>query len=376
MRQLRRLPVMAFVVAIGLFATSCSSANPCKIPDNEVKDNGVSVGVSFDVGGIGDKSFNDAAKRGLDQAISQKLLSKVTCVEPNQSGSNRDDNTRSLADDGFNLVFGVGFAFSPGINSMAGDFPKTDFGVIDGYATCPPNPPDPNGCTDIKKPAPPNVLDLDFKEQEGSYLVGAAAALEAAKLGCSTVGFLGGQKGFLIGKFETGYREGVKRVNPGLKVLVEYIGDDVTAFNNAVQGEALSTKMYDEGACIIYHAAGASGGGLFTAAVKANKLAIGVDSDQYQLVSAEQKPHVFTSMIKKVDTAVYDAIKARAGGTFSGAKAQTFGLAEQGVDYSKSNTTLMTQDIIARLDVLKQQIINGQIVVPFCEPDMAWCTSS
>lgn len=367
MRGVRRLPILGCLIVVSTFITSCSSANPCEVPKANVNDSGVSVGVSFDVGGIGDKSFNDAAKRGLDQAIGQNMLSKATCVEPNQSGSNRDDNTRSLAEDGANLVFGVGFAFSPGINGMAADFPNQDFGVIDGYATCPPDV-----CTDIKNPAPPNVLDLDFKEQEGSYLVGAAAALEAKKLSCDTVGFLGGQKGFLIGKFETGYREGVKAVNPDINVLVEYIGDDVTAFNNTTAGEALSTKMYDGGACIIYHAAGASGAGLFTAAVKADKLAIGVDSDQYQLVSAEQQPHVFTSMIKKVDTAVYNAIKAHADGSFKGGTAQVFGLAEQGVDYSKSNTTLMTPDIISAVDKFKQQIISGQIKVPACEPDMAW----
>jgi basic membrane protein A len=372
MREVRSLSIMACIVVLGTLATSCSSSNPCKLPDDKVNDSGVSVGVSFDVGGIGDKSFNDAAKRGLDQAIDESVLSKTTCVEPNASGSNRDDNTRSLADDGFNLVFGIGFAFSPGINQMAGEFPDQNFGVIDGYATC-----DPTICTDIKNPAPPNVLDLDFQEHEGSFLVGAAAALQAAKMDCDTVGFLGGQRGFLIGKFETGFIYGAREVDPNINVLVEFIGDDVTAFNNAQQGEALSTKMYDEGACIIYHAAGASGAGLFTAAVKADKLAIGVDSDQYQLVSDEQKPHVFTSMIKKVDTAVYNAIKTQADGTFAGGTAQVFGLAQDGVDYSKSNTDLMTDDIISQVDRYKQQIISGDIEVPPCDaslPQETWCT--
>ena len=208
-----------------------------------------------------------------------------------------------------------------------------------------------------------NVTDLTFKEQEGSFLVGAAAATKAVEDGCDTVGFLGGQTGALIEKFEAGYTAGVHHVDDSINVLVEYVGDDVTAFNDAVKGEALSTGMYDDGACIIYHAAGASGAGLFNAAVTADKLAIGVDSDQYQLVSAEQQPHIMTSMLKRVDTAVHDAIEQAGDGSLE-AGGQVFGMAEGGVDYSKSNTDLMTDDIITLLDDLKQQIIDGAITVP------------
>jgi basic membrane protein A and related proteins len=146
-------------------------------------------------------------------------------------------------------------------------------------------------------------------------------------------------------------------------VLVQYIGDDVTAFNDAVKGEALSTGMYDDGACIIYHAAGASGAGLFNAAVAADQLAIGVDSDQYLLVSAEQQPHIMTSMLKRVDTAVHDAIEQAGDGSLEAGGA-VFGMAEGGVDYSKSNKDLMTDDIVSLLDDLKAQIIAGDIAVP------------
>jgi basic membrane protein A len=121
--------------------------------------------------------------------------------------------------------------------------------------------------------------------------------------------------------------------------------------------------MYDDGACIIYHAAGASGAGLFTAAVTADKLAIGVDSDQYALVSAEQQPHIMTSMLKRVDTAVHDAIQKAGEGNLE-VGGQVFGLAEDGVDYSLSNTELMTEDITSVLDDLKQKIIEGKVIVP------------
>ena len=318
----------------------------------------ISVGVAYDVGGIGDKSFNDAANAGLIAALDEGLVCEenTDSLEPDATGSNRDDNVIALADAGHDLVIGVGFAFSPGINENAGDYPDTQFAIIDGYATC-------GTACGLKNDGLTNVTDLTFKEHEGSFLVGAAAATQADADGCTTVGFLGGQTGPLIEKFQAGFEAGVAYVNDGIEVLVQYIGDDVTAFNDAVKGEALSTGMYDDGACIIYHAAGASGAGLFNAAVVADQLAIGVDSDQYLLVSAEQQPHIMTSMLKRVDTTVHDAIE-QAGDASLEAGAQVFGMAEGGVDYSKSNTELMTDDIITLLDELKAQIIAGDIVVP------------
>lgn len=366
MHLVRRLPILAFVLAIGTFATACSGGgNPCEVSEEDANPDGISVGIAFDIGGIGDKSFNDAAKRGFDQAVADGLISEATCLEPDESGSNRDENLLALADDGFDLILGIGFAFSPAVNENAGNYADQQFAVIDGYATCPPDI-----CSDIPNPAPPNVTDLTFEEQEGSFLVGVAAAQKAAELSCDTVGFLGGQTGFLIGKFQAGYTAGVQAIDPNLNVLVEYIGDSTAAFNDAVNGENLSTKMYDEGACVIYHAAGASGAGLFTAAVKADKLAIGVDSDQYELVSDEQKPLVFTSMLKRVDTAVYDAINAAGSGTLEGGTAQVFGLAEDGVSYSTANAELMTQDIIDLVEGYKAQIISGEITPPV-EPEAA-----
>jgi basic membrane protein A len=318
----------------------------------------LSVGIAYDIGGIGDKSFNDAANAGLQAAIDEGLICEdsTDSLEPDATGSNRDDNVIALADAGHNLVIAVGFAFSPGINSNAANYPRTQFAIIDGYATC-------GTACGLTNDGLTNVTDLTFKEQEGSFLVGAAAAIEAGKLSCDTVGFLGGQTGPLIEKFQAGYEAGVATIDPSIEVLVQYIGDDVTAFNDAVKGEALSTGMYDDGACIIYHAAGASGAGLFTAAVTADKLAIGVDSDQYALVSAEQQPHIMTSMLKRVDTAVHDAIQKAGEGNLE-VGGQVFGLAEDGVDYSLSNTELMTEDITSVLDDLKQKIIEGKVIVP------------
>ena len=203
-------------------------------------------------------------------------------------------------------MIGVGFAFSPGVNTIAPDYPDTSFMIVDGYATC-------GTACGLTNDAEviPNVADYTFKEQEGSFLVGAAAVL---KCQCKTIGFLGGQTGPLIEKFQAGYEAGAAQIDPEVEVLVEYIGDDTTAFNDPVKGEQLSTAMYDDGAEIIYHAAGASGAGLFNAAVEAQKMAIGVDSDQYLTASPEQQPLILTSMLKRVDVAVFNAIEAVGAG--------------------------------------------------------------
>ena len=315
------------------------------------------VGVAFDIGGLGDKSFNDSANTGLQQAIADGLVCEDNAIlnEANSTGSDRDQNVQALADAGMNLVIGVGFAFSPGINTIAPDYPDVNFMIVDGFATCGTA----CGLTNDAE-AIPNVADYTFKEQEGSFLVGAAAVL---KCECQTIGFLGGQQGTgLIEKFEAGYEAGAHQIDPNVEVLVEYIGDSTEAFNDPVKGQQLSTKMYDEGAEIIYHASGASGAGLFNAAVEAQKEAIGVDSDQYLTASPEQQPLILTSMLKRVDVAVYNAIEAQSAGTFGGS--QVFGMAEDGVDYSDSNPTELTADITAQLDEFKQQIIDGTIVVP------------
>jgi basic membrane protein A and related proteins len=317
----------------------------------------IQVGMAFDIGGLGDKSFNDSANAGLQQAIADGLVCEDNVVtnEANSTGSDRDQNVQALADAGFDLVVAVGFSFTPGINTIAPDYPDTNFMIVDGYSRFGTAA----GLTNDAD-AIPNVADYTFKEHEGSFLIGAAAVL---KCECKTIGFLGGQAGTgLIEKFEAGYEAGAHQIDPDVEVLVEYIGDDTTAFNDPVKGQQLSTKMYDEGAEIIYHASGASGAGLFNAAVEAQRFAIGVDSDQYLTASPEQQPLILTSMLKHVDVAVYNSIEAQGSGTFGGS--QEFGMAEDGVDYATSNPTELTADITEQLDKFKQQIIDGTIVVP------------
>ena len=313
-------------------------------------DSDIKVGVAFDIGGLGDQSFNDAANAGLEAAIEEGIISEdnVELLEPDAEGTNRDANVVNLADQGYDLIIAVGFAFSPGIDAIAADYPDQFFAVVDGFAA-----------------DAPNVTNLGFKEHEGSFLVGAAAGLKTES---GTVGFLGGQAGTgLIERFEAGFAAGVKEVAPDTEILVEYIGDSTKAFNDPTKGEALSAKMYDQGADIIYHASGASGAGLFKASVEANKLAIGVDSDQSLTASPEQQKLILTSMLKRVDTAVHDVIQAVADDNFTSGF-QVFGLAEDGVDYAvnefNDNDELLSSDIQDQLETFKQQIIDGEITVP------------
>jgi basic membrane protein A len=342
---------LALVAVLAMAGTACGSDAPGGGGGGGGGDSAsdIRVGMALDVGGLGDKSFNDAAKRGLDQALSEGLISEANTelLETNQTGSNRDDNMVNLADQGFDLLLGIGFAFSEGVAEIAPDYPDQNFGIIDGYATF------------VAEDAP-NIADLTFKEQEGSYLVGIAAAMASES---GTIGFLGGQEGTgLIEKFQAGYEAGARSVNPDIQILVEYIGDSTQAFVDPTAGEALSAGMYDDGADVIYHAAGQSGLGLFKAAVEANHWAIGVDSDQYLTASEEEKPLILTSMIKRVDTAVYDAIQQAVDGTFEPGF-RVYGLAEDGISYSDSNPAL-TADMKAAMDEASQAIISGEITVP------------
>lgn len=357
---------MALLLALGLVAAACSnsddsgSGSTSATTAAEECTSDITVGVALDVGGLGDNGFNDLSQTGLQKAIDAGIIceSNTKFLESNADGTNLDENTQSLADDGYDVVIGTGFAFTPGINSIAPDYPDTSFGIVDGYATCGTACGLDNDAKDI-----PNVTDLTFQEEQGSYLVGVAAGLKAQELNCDTVGFLGGQTGPLIAKFQAGFEAGVAEVAPEVTVLVEYIGDTTKAFDDATAGEALSNKMYDDGACIIYHAAGDSGNGLFKAAAEQEKIAIGVDSDQHDIVSADQAPWIMTSMIKRVDTAVYNTIAAVADGTFKGG-GQVFGLADEGISYAKSNPDLMSQDIVDQVEAYKQKILDGTIEVP------------
>ena len=297
----------------------------------------------FDVGGRGDKSFNDAAYAGLDSA-KKSLGIEFQTLETGE-GADREAAMRQLAANGSQLVFGVGFLFSDDIKTLAQEFPNVKFACVDYTVK--------EGET-----LPPNLLALKFKEEEGSYLVGALAALLSRS---GTVGFVGGMEIPLIKKFEAGYRAGVAAVKPNARVIVKYAGSTGSAFKDPTKGKELGLAEYHQGADIIFHASGSTGLGVFEAARELKKLAIGVDSDQYD----EAPGVVLTSMVKHVEVAVFNTIRDALAGSFTGG-IKVFGLAEDGVGwvYDDRNRALIPDAVKARVDSLRDEIVAGRIVAP------------
>ncbi len=302
------------------------------------------VGVVLDVGGLGDKSFNDAAWRGLQRA-ERELDIDARFVEPGD-GSDREAALRQLAAGGYDLVIGVGFIFTDDIRAAAERFPNVKFACID-FSIGPGQP-----------PPPPNLLGLRFREEQGSFLVGALAALVSKT---KKLGFVGGMDIPLIHKFEAGYRAGAREVCPECEVYSAYAGTEPKAFADPTMGKELALAQYSRGADIIFHASGKTGAGVFNAARERGRLAIGVDSDQFH----EAPCCVLTSMIKDVDIAVFETIRAVAAGTFQGGVSE-LGLAEDGVRFIKDerNAKWMPPEILDRVEELRRKIIAGEIVVP------------
>ncbi len=308
----------------------------------------MNVGIVFDVGGRGDKSFNDGAYAGAERAERQ-LGVKARFIEPGD-GSDREAGLRLLAAERMSLVTGVGFIFTDDLTQLARDYPGISFAGVDYAIT-----------TDDKGhvvPPPPNLAALKFREEEGSFLVGAMAALVG---GSKRVGFVGGMDIPLIHKFEAGYRAGVRHVCPECTVVAQYAGVTPEAFRNPGKGKELALSQYQSGVKIIFHASGSTGLGVFEAARQQDRLAIGVDADQYK----EAPGHVLSSMVKGVDAAVFDVIRRRKEGTFRGG-IYSYGLAENGVGYvyDEHNRALIPDSVHTRLEQLRQEIIAGRIKVP------------
>lgn len=303
------------------------------------------VGLVFDVGGRGDKSFNDAAFRGVDQAV-RELGILAEFIEPGD-GADRESGLRLLAARGFDLILGVGFVFSDDMLQIAHDYPDRHFACVD-YVKF-----DERGFV-----VPPrNMVALKFHEEEGSFLVGAIAALTSQR---PIIGFVGGMDIPLIHKFEAGYRQGALAVCPSCKVLVGYAGTSADAFKNPARGKELALAQYQAGAEVVFHAAGSTGLGVFEAARENHRRAIGVDSDQWD----EAPGYILTSMVKRVEVSVFDIIAALAHGRFESG-VRVFGLREGGIDYAydEPRRGMIPQAVRIRVEALRQDIIAGKIVI-------------
>jgi basic membrane protein A len=309
---------------------------------------GPKIGLAYDVGGRGDQSFNDSAYAGVSKAVTEF---KGSCLEGEaQDGepeSAREDRLSQMADQGATAIIGVGFAYSDAVNAVAPNYPNVSFSVVDGF--------------DPDKKVNKNVAYFSFAANESSFLVGVAAA-QATKSG--QVGFVGGVHNDLIKSFEAGYTAGVKAVDPSIKVDIAYIQEsNLSGFNDPAGGKTAAAGQFDQGADVVYHAAGASGSGVFDAAVEAGDgmWAIGVDSDQYLTATAAQKPHILTSALKRVDVASYEWLKTVKAGT-PGTGYITYDLKNNGVGYSQSGGFL--KDINDQIQSYSDKIKSGQIKVP------------
>ena len=334
------LPLMVLLLSFAIL--SC---------DND-DESGLMVGIVYDAEGKGDKSFNDSAYEGIRKA--QEELGAVV-IEETTDGTepNREELLRSLATEN-DLVIAVGFSFENSIKRVASLNPDTNFAGVDIQQGDDP---------------PANFASLLFNEAEGSFLVGAAAALTTET---DKVGFIGGvcsTPDKLIEKFEAGFIAGAKTVNPNITVETEYLSDwdNLAGFSDVAGGRRVALRMFGEDADVVFHAAGGSGAGLFEAAEEFSETggtkawAIGVDSDQYQTAGESVREYILTSMLKRVDVAVYNIIEAQKNGEFSGGPVDD-NLSNGGVGYSTSGG--FVDDIKDQLEDYKARIISGEINVP------------
>lgn len=302
------------------------------------------VGMAYDVGGRGDQSFNDAAAKGLDKAKTELgVEGKESSATSGEPESAREERLSQFIDAGYDTVVAVGFAYAESVKKVAGQEKDAKFALVDS--------------TDAQGP---NIENITFAENEGSFLVGAAAAL---KTKTNVIGFVGGVETPLIKKFEVGYIAGAKAVNPKIDVKVKYLTQlpDVSGFASVDKGKAAAEGMYQQGADIVYQAAGGSGAGVFQAAKAAHKWAIGVDSDQALTADPSVRDVILTSMIKRVDIGVFDFIQSVKDGTFKAGN-HVFDLKAGGVDFATTGGHI--DDIKNKLDEYKQKIISGEIKVP------------
>ena len=351
--KLRMLLVAILVCALLLSGLSCQQ-------ELRAEERGkIRVGIVFDIGGKDDRSFNAAAYDGVKCAETGRHPDGTPCdekhpslgimlrdVEPGNPTS-IEPAMRAFAERGYDLIIGVGFAQAPIMEIVAKDYPNINFAIVDGASEL------------------PNVASLVFKEHEGSYLVGMIAAKES-KTG--VLGFIGGMDIGLIHRFATGYEEGAKAARPDAQVIVNYVGVTDGAWNNPGKGKELALAQIGKGADVIFTAAGNSGLGAFDAVEqagkdaqgRANRFVIGVDSNQ----NGVKPGFVLTSMVKRVDNAVYQIVSDVVNKRFKGGF-HNYGLDSDGVAYSMDNfnQSLIRPDVIQQAEEAKQKIIKGEIKV-------------
>ncbi|MEV6052650.1 BMP family ABC transporter substrate-binding protein [Streptomyces sp. NPDC052107] len=347
MRRVAKLSAACFATAaLAVTATACGSTSSDNnaSPSSSGGGKGIKIGLAYDVGGRGDRSFNDSAARGADKAEKEFGGSiKELTAKTSDTEADREQRLSDLAQAGYNPIVAVGFSYATAVEKVSKQYPKASFGIVDSVVNA------------------PNADSITFTEEQGSYLAGVAAAL---KTKAKHVGFVGGVDTPLIKKFEAGYVQGVHDTDPKVKVDVQYLshGTDLSGFSSPDKGKEAAQGMLDNGADVVYTAAGSSGNGAIEAVSgKKGAWAIGVDSDQYNIPGlAKYKNAILTSMVKNVDVGVYDFIKSvHDGKPLTGNN--VYSLDKDGVSLATSGGFI--SDIQPKLDAAKKKIVDGQIKV-------------
>lgn len=299
------------------------------------KENTIKIGMVSDTGGINDESFNQSAWEGLQKA--QKDLGVEIKVIESKQASEYLGNIETLADQGMDLIIGVGNTMAEDIKTQAENYPDQSFAIIDESYDQIPN----------------NVTPILFRENEAAYLTGLIAGKMTKT---NKVGFIGGMENAVISRFEYGYKAGVNEANKNVDVNVQYAG----TFADAAKGKSIANQMYSNGSDIILSAAGATGLGAIESAKEKNKYAIGVDKDQSSLAPE----NVLTSALKKVDVGVYDTVNDLVNGKLKGGESKVYGLEQDGVGIPESSKSLVPQDILDYVNKTIEKIKSGQIKVP------------
>lgn len=350
---------LSLVLAAGTILGACGSKDEGKESgETEKKATDFKVGLVTDTGGVDDKSFNQSAWEGLVKFGKENGLEEGKGYRYLQSEKEADyiPNLGKFADGGYNLTFAAGFLLEDAVQTAAEQNENAHFALIDSLLA------DENWNTVWLD----NVANVTFEEQQGSFLVGVVAAKHTKS---GKVGFIGGVDSPLIKKFENGFKAGVKSVNKDIEILVQYAGD----FNKPEKGTSIADTMYTQGADIIYHAAGGTGNGVFTEAknrkAKGEEVwVIGVDRDQHDEGMPENV--TLTSMVKRVDVAVYELSKLAMEGNFPGGKETVFGLKESGVGIAPTTDNITDEDK-ALVKEFEEKILNGDITPPKTDEEFA-----
>ncbi|RPF55936.1 BMP family lipoprotein [Aquisalibacillus elongatus] len=350
----KRFAFLTILLSLSLVLAACGSggSESGSNQDCEPDSNFVKAGIVTDEGGVDDKSFNQSAWEGLQAYGDEHCLEKGEHFDYAQSNSDTeyDSNLTRLTQSDYELVFGIGYKLTEAIEKVAEQNPDTKYALVDEVAEG------------------DNIASITFKEHQGSFLVGVAAAL---KTETGKVGFVGGMDSPLINKFEVGYIAGVKSIDPSIEIDVRY----AETFSDAGKGRQIANSMYNSDADVIYHAAGGAGNGVFNEAkdIKNNNpdrdvWVIGVDRDQYEEGALEVDDTEYnvtlTSMVKRVDISVQDVIERTMDGEFPAGETLEYGLSDNGISAADTNEEAYTEDIKSEVEDWKEQIQNGDIDVP------------